>query len=35
MFTCAFVRTKWLFGIRLKYLSMTTFAGTDFNVDVY
>ena len=25
MFACAFVRTKWSFGISLKYLSITIF----------
>ena len=35
MFACAFVRTKQLFGISLKSLSKTIFAGADFNVDGY
>ena len=35
MFACAFVRTTWLFGISLKYLSIAIFARTDFNVDGY
>ena len=35
MFACAFVKTKLLFGISLQSLSITIFAGTDFNFDGY